>query len=108
MIEDDYLNKVRINISIIFIISTYGETPSSSLGLYTAIGTQNGRYIYQMEGQDRFLEYGDRYWLVTAGVGRTTGRIHHTVSSVCPQHIRSGWRIASRDGEGEWKWNFES
>ena len=38
------------------------------LGDYVAIGTQNGRYLYQQKDEDRFLEYGDRYWIVSTGV----------------------------------------
>ena len=39
-------------------------------GVYRAVGVANGRYVYQREGRDRYLEYtaaGD--WMVTESVG---------------------------------------
>ena len=48
--------------------SSSSEENSKVLGDYVAIGTQNGRYLYQQKDEDRFLEYGDRYWIVSTGV----------------------------------------
>ena len=99
-IKDVCCDKVRIN-------SSSGETGNStygnltnSFGVYTAIGTRNGRYIYQMDGQDIFLEFGgsyQSYWMVTAGIGQTrvygyTG-IRYDGGSICPEHVSSGWKI---------------
>jgi len=82
----------------------YDEQPKESLGIYRAIGMINGRYVYQKNNQDRFLEYGEKYWLVSTGVGKGSGHIHHPGGSVCPEHIKNEWQIAHKDDNGEWGW----
>jgi len=84
--------------------SFYDEQPRESLGVYKAIGMINGRYVYQKNNHDRFLEYGDRYWLVSTGVGKGSGHIHHPGGSVCPEHIKSEWQIADKDDDDNWLW----
>merc|ERR1719435_207887 len=65
--------------------SFYSEEPKASLGRYTSVGMYNGRYMYQMEGHvDRFLEYGDKYWLSNTGVGTWTGSSSTGTSTGCP------------------------
>jgi len=85
-------------------LSQYEEQALASLGTYHAIGIVNGRYAYQMAGEDRFLEYGTRYWLASTGVGKTSGHIHHHGGSVCPEHIKGEWQISSKDEAGDWVW----
>jgi len=84
--------------------SFYGKNPKESLGVYKAIGMVNGRYIYQKENHDRFLEYGYKHWLVSTGVGKSRGHIHHTGGSVCPEHIEKEWEISDKDKNGAWFW----
>ena len=64
----------------------------------------NGRYVYQKKNHDRFLEYGVGYWLVSSGVGRSSGHIHHHWGSVCPEHIVDEWQISDKDEDGNWVW----
>jgi len=88
--------------------SFYGERQKESLGSYKAIGMINGRYVYQKENLDRFLEYGDRYWLVSTGVGKASGHIHHHGGSVCPEHIEKEWQISDKDEDGGWVWRDDT
>ena len=67
-VEEVCCHKLRISSSNAENSSFYGEENSKTLGDYFAIGTQNGRYLYQQKDEDRFLEYGDRYWIVSSGV----------------------------------------
>ena len=111
-IKDVCCDKVRINSSSAETgNSTYGNL-TNSFGVYTAIGTRNGRYIYQMDGQDIFLEFGGSYWwsrsnwLVTTGIGNTRGKIRYNGGSICPEHVSSGWQIpnsSSRYYVSNWK-----
>ena len=64
----------------------------------------NGRYAYQKENHDRYLEYGNRHWLVSKGIGKTIGYIHHPGGSVCPEHIKNEWQIAYKDQDDQWLW----
>ena len=64
------------------------------LGDYVAIGTQNGRYLYQQKDEDRFLEYGDRYWIVSTGVIQSNPMI---TASYWP-----GWQ-EQRASEPSWR-----
>ena len=64
------------------------------LGDYVAIGTQNGRYLYQQKDEDRFLEYGDRYWIVSTGVIQSNPM---TTTSYLP-----GWQ-EQRASEPSWR-----
>ena len=50
----------------------------ASLGVYRAIGMINGRWVYQKPGEDRYLEYGNKYWIASTGVGKTSGHIHNS------------------------------
>ena len=84
--------------------SFYADDPRGSLGNYKSIGMINGRYIYQKENLDRFLEYGEKYWIVNTGVGKGSGHIHHPGGSVCPEHIKSEWQIANKDEDDDWFW----
>ena len=67
-VEEVCCHKLRISSSNSENSSYYGEENSKTLGDYLAIGTQHGRYLYQQKDEDRFLEYGDRYWIVSSGV----------------------------------------
>ena len=71
---------------------------------------------------DRYLEYGDKYWIGSTGVGKSSGHLHHQVThgdgdtcatccdvmqggSTCPEHVATGgWEIARRDEAGSWSW----
>ena len=65
----------------------------------------NGRWVYQKPGEDRFLEYGDKYWLGNSGVGRKSGHLHHHGGSVCPEHIQGDWEVSRQDeDDGTWSW----
>ena len=46
--------------------------------MYKAIGLINGRWVYQKPGEDRYLEYGNKYWIASTGVGKTSGHIHNS------------------------------
>ena len=46
--------------------------------MYRAIGKINGRWVYQKPGEDRYLEYGNKYWIASTGVGKTSGHIHNS------------------------------
>jgi len=101
-IEDVCCHQVRLNSSSSVTVphdSTIYANLTKAFGLYTAIGTQQGRYMYQMEGEDRFLEYWYGNWLVsTAGdVGDFNMKIYHIGGSICPEHATSGWKIENGD-----------
>ena len=67
-------------------------------GVYRAVGVANGRYVYQREGRDRYLEYtaaGD--WMVTESVGGDTGHVSHLGGSVCPEHAAQSWDTHAAD-----------
>ena len=99
-IQDVCCHKVRIN-SIRPITATDNFTNINltlSFGVYTAIGTNNGRYIYQMEGKDMFLEYELlQNWKVTTGVEQDSssggGRMRYDVGVICPEHSSPEWKI---------------
>ena len=64
--------------------SSSSEENSKVLGDYVAIGTQNGRYLYQQKDEDRFLEYEDRNWIVSTGVIQSNpiqSNDHHLISA---------------------------
>ena len=82
----------------------FNELPKESLGIYKAIGMINGRYAYQKENHDRYLEYGSRHWLVSKGISKTVGSIHHPGGSVCPEHIKNEWQIAYKNRDDQWLW----
>ena len=68
----------------------------------------NGRWVYQKPGEDRFLEYGDKYWLGNSGVGRKSGHLHHHGGSVCPEHIQGDWEVSRQDeDDGTWSWQAD-
>ena len=72
--------------------------------MYRAIGMINGRWVYQKPGEDRYLEYGNKYWIASTGVGKTSGHLHNAGGSVCPEHLGPGdWEI-SREVEDKWTW----
>ena len=75
---------------------------------------------------DRYLEYGDKYWIGSTGVGKSSGHLHHQVThrdgdtcdtcatclmqggSTCPEHVATGgWEIARRDEAGSWSWRSD-
>jgi len=97
-------HKLRISSSNSENSSYYGEENSKVLGDYIAIGTQNGRYLYQQKDEDRFLEYEDRNWIVSTGVGKSSGHLNHLGGSVCPEHVDSGWQVSQQDSLGNWGW----
>ena len=76
-VDEVCCHKLKISSSNAENSSYYGEENSKTLGDYVAIGTQNGRYLYQQKDEDRFLEYGDRYWIVSSGVN------HHLKMGRC-------------------------
>ena len=81
--------------------SFYKEHAKESFGVYKPIGMLNGRYLYQKENQDWFLEYNNKYWIVSAGGAIRYGRIHHRGGSVCPEQTKNEWRIQNTD---DWSW----
>jgi len=103
-VEEVCCHKLRVSSSNAENSSYYGKENSKTLGDYVAIGTQNGRYLYQQKDEDRFLEYGDRYWIVSSGVGKSSGHLNHLGGSVCPEHISDGWQISQQDSSGNWGW----
>ena len=84
--------------------SFYDEQPKESLGIYKSIGMNNGRYVYQKKNEDRFLEYGEKYWLLSTGIGKRSGHIHHHGGSVCPEHIEKEWQISDKNKDGRMGW----
>jgi len=96
-IEEVCCSRVRIDSSS---SETMNADVTRSFGLYTAIGTLDGRYIYQMDGKDRFLEYWGAHWLVRTGEGSQNhgGIIRDDQGSVCPEQIIGGWKSDSGDG----------
>jgi hypothetical protein len=107
-IEEVCCHQVEISSTNAANTSFYGDANSKTLGTYKAIGTQQGRYLYQKPGEDRFLEYGDRYWLVSTGVGKTSGHLNHVGGSVCPEHLDVGWKISTLDEQGSWDWTEDA
>ena len=87
--------------------SLYQTNARDTLGEYHAIGTQNGRWVYQKKWEDRFLEYGNKYWLANTGVGKKSGHLHHDGGSVCPESITGEWQISSQDEKGRWSWTTD-
>ena len=85
--------------------SLYQSNALGALGDYIAIGMKGGRWVYQKKWEDRYLEYGDKYWLGNTGVGKSSGHIHHDGGSVCPEDIKGEWQISSKDSEGHWSWH---
>ena len=59
----------------------------------------NGRWVYQKTGEDRYLEYGDKYWLGSSGVGKKSGHLHHHGGSVCPENANGVWQISRNKDE---------
>eukprot|EP00092_Neocalanus_flemingeri_P022407 GFUD01024300.1.p1 GENE.GFUD01024300.1~~GFUD01024300.1.p1 ORF type:complete len:344 (+),score=84.11 GFUD01024300.1:87-1118(+) len=82
----------------------YNNQSKDSLGDYKAIGIINGRFVYQKENLDSFLEYGGKHWTVSYGVGQNTGHIIHQGGSVCPEHIEKEWQISYTNADGDWEW----
>ena len=65
----------------------------------------NGRWVYQKHGADRYLEYGNKYWLGNTGVGKVSGHLHHQGGSVCPEDIAAGgWSISFKTPTQSWEW----
>ena len=58
----------------------YAEESRKTLGRYTAVGMTNGRYIYQHDDMDRYLEFDEsnQNWLIVHEVGFTSGFIYHS------------------------------
>jgi len=79
----------------------YVEESRKTLGRYTAVGMANGRYIYQHDDMDRYLEFDEsnQNWLIVHEVGCTSGFIYHSGGSVCPENSGSRWHTASHDQE---------
>jgi len=101
-IEDVCCHQVRLNSSSSVTVppdSTIYANLTKAFGLYTAIGTQQGRYMYQVEGTDRFLEYWHGNWLVsTAGdVGDFNMKMYHEGGSICPEHAIAEWKVENGD-----------
>ena len=98
------LSSVNENVTDFKNQSLYQPNAMAALGEYTAIGMNNGRWVYQKKWEDRYLEYGDRYWLASNGVGKTSGHIHHDGGSICPEQIKEEWQVSTKDKEGDWTW----
>jgi len=79
----------------------YAEEARKTLGRYTAVGTSNGRYIYQHDGMDRYLQFDESNlnWLIVHEVGKKSGFIYHSGGSVCPENSGARWHVASYDKE---------
>eukprot|EP00090_Calanus_glacialis_P015747 TRINITY_DN24816_c0_g1_i1.p1 TRINITY_DN24816_c0_g1~~TRINITY_DN24816_c0_g1_i1.p1 ORF type:complete len:416 (-),score=101.67 TRINITY_DN24816_c0_g1_i1:107-1354(-) len=79
----------------------YAEESRKTLGRYIAVGMTNGRYIYQHDDMDRYLEFDEsnQNWLIVHEVGCTSGFIYHSGGSVCPEHSGSRWHTAAHDQE---------
>ena len=89
-------NRTKDNSSL-----TYTKEAKQTLGRYTAVGTINGRYIYQHDDMDRYLEFDEskQNWLIVLEIGCTSGFIYHSGGSVCPEHSGTRWHIASFNEE---------
>ena len=101
------ISSVNENLTTAANKSLYQDNAKDTLGEYQAIGTQNGRWVYQKKWEDRFLEYGNKYWLANTGVGKKSGHMHHDGGSVCPEFIRGEWQISSQDEKGRWSWTTD-
>merc|ERR1719233_417971 len=77
----------------------YAEEASKTLGKYTAVGTVTGRYIYQHQDMDRYLQFDktNMNWLVVHQVGSISGFIYHEGGSVCAENSGDQWHVASLD-----------
>merc|ERR1719233_924843 len=77
----------------------YAEEASKTLGKYTAVGTVTGRYIYQHQDMDRYLQFDktNMNWLVVHQVGSISGVIYHKGGSVCAENSGDQWHVASLD-----------
>jgi len=75
----------------------YAEEASKTLGKYTAVGTVTGRYIYQHQDMDRYLQFDktNMNWLVVHQVGSISGFIYHKGGSVCAENSGDQWHVAS-------------
>eukprot|EP00092_Neocalanus_flemingeri_P009756 GFUD01010508.1.p1 GENE.GFUD01010508.1~~GFUD01010508.1.p1 ORF type:complete len:422 (-),score=91.34 GFUD01010508.1:138-1403(-) len=89
------INKPQDNSSSV----VYTEEAKKTLGRYTAVGTTNGRYVYQHDGMSRYLEFDEsnQNWLVVQGIGHTSGFIYHSGGSVCAENSGNRWHAASYD-----------
>jgi len=85
-------------------IAFYQNNARETIGVYHAIGMVNGRWVYQKTGEDRYLEYGDKYWLGSSGVGKKSGHLHHHGGSVCPENANGVWQISRQEEDGAWSW----
>ena len=101
------ISSVNENLTTVANTSLYQNNAKETLGEYHAIGTQNGRWVYQKKWEDRFLEYGNKYWLANTGVGKKSGHMHHDGGSVCPEFITGEWQISSQDEKGRWSWTTD-
>jgi len=88
----------------------YSEETRDSLGLYSAVGKANGRYLYQAPGMDRYLEYissGD--WLVSDRVGQDEGFISHVGGSVCAEDAGNKWEVSVwKEDTKEYEWAYDT
>merc|ERR1712179_264008 len=77
----------------------YAEEARKTLGKYTAVGTDTGRYIYQHQEMDRYLQFDktNMNWLVVHQVGTTSGFTYHKGGSVCAENSGDQWHVASLD-----------
>ena len=80
----------------------YDNRTRDALGLYSAVGMSNGRYLYQSPGKDKYLEYNSKNqdWLVTGMVGSTWGYIYHNGGSVCVEDASNKWKVGVLGREG--------
>jgi len=101
------LSSINVNLTDSENQTLYQSNARAALGEYTAIGMKGGRWVYQKMWEDRYLEYGDRYWLGSTGVGKTSGHIHHNGGSICPESITGEWQISTKSSEGDWSWKTD-
>jgi len=75
----------------------FAEEARLTLGKYTAVGTITGRYIYQHQNMDRYLQFEktNMNWLVVHQVGSISGYIYHKGGSVCAENSGDQWHVAS-------------
>ena len=105
--HDIKISSVNENLTTPSNTSLYQSNARETLGEYQAIGMQNGRWVYQKKWEDRFLEYGNKYWLANTGVGKKSGHMHHDGGSICPESITGEWQISSQDEKGRWSWTTD-
>jgi len=106
-IKSSCCSSVELSTSNMHDTELYTSETKDFLGVYTAVGVSNGRYVYQKLGYDGYLEYTDNGdWMVTDMMGTNTGYLSHLGGSVCPEHSSSNWDVL-RYNETFTQWNHD-